>query len=361
MLRVLPLAVAAWASIGVCVAADENRDAPRLNAIDAYIEAEMSRQHIPGVALAIVKAGVPLHIRGYGLANVEHQVPVHVDTVFQSGSIGKPFTAMAVMLMAEEGKLQLDASIRSLLPEAPAQWQRITLRHLLNHTSGIAEPKVDLRRDYTDAEFLQAAFSTPLISEPGQRWRYSSMGYLILGIVVSRGSGEFYGELLRKRVFEPLGMRTARIISERDIIPNRAAGYELTDEGIKNQQWVAPNHNRTADGTLYLSALDYAQWEGGLRSRAVLQPSSWREILQPAALADGTRTGYGFGWELTTTSGGQRIWSHGGGWQGFRTYFRRYDQDEVAFALMANLDVVDTELMVDRIAAIFDVRYEGAH
>src|SRR6185436_15001395 len=148
-------------------------------------------------------------------------------------------------------------------------------RNLLTHTSGIpdyTEGAIDYRRDYTEDEMARLAYPLPLEFVPGTRWSYSNTGYLLLGVVIHRASGTFYGDLLRQRVFRPLGMMTARVISEADIVPHRAAGYELVDGELKNQDWVAPSINTTADGSLYLSLQDYIAWDRGLRAGALLKP-----------------------------------------------------------------------------------------
>ena len=229
--------------------------------IDSVVTVEMAKQKIPGVAIVVVRGSAIRMIKGYGEANVEHHVPVTPQTVFESGSVGKQFTATAVMLMVEDGKLALTDSITKFFPDAPASWKGITVRHLLTHTSGIPDyttDAMDYRRDYTEDEIAHLAFALTPEFPPGSRWNYSNTGYVLLGIIIHKVSGKFYGDVLRDRVFQPLGMKTARIISEADIIPNRAAGYELVDGQLKNQEWVSPTLNTTADGSLYLSATDYA-------------------------------------------------------------------------------------------------------
>ncbi|PYP99407.1 MAG: hypothetical protein DMF82_24930, partial [Acidobacteria bacterium] len=163
----------------------------------------------------------------------------------------KQFTASAIMTLVEDGRLKLDDPITTHLANSPEAWKAITVRHLLTHTSGIpdyTEGTIDLRRDYTEDELAKLAFGLKLEFAPGSRWNYSNTGYLMLGVLVHRASGRFYGDVLRDRVFMPLGMKTARIISEEDIVPHRAAGYRLVGGELKNQEWVAPKLNTTADG-----------------------------------------------------------------------------------------------------------------
>jgi CubicO group peptidase (beta-lactamase class C family) len=316
----------------------------------------MARQKVPGVALAVVDRGTVLKAQGYGLANVEHDVPVRPDTIFQSGSLGKQFTAAAVMTLVEEGKLALDDSVAKYFPEAPEAFRPITVRHLLTHTSGIpdyTEGTIDLRRDYTEEEMARLAFGLKLEFPAGSRWNYSNTGYLLLGVLVHSTSGRFYGDVLRDRVFQPLGMNTARIISEEDIVPHRAAGYRLVGGALKNQEWVAPKLNTTADGSLYFTVLDLVAWDKGLRSRAVLKPESWAAVFEPVRLNSGRSYPYGFGWGVDEVAG-QAVHEHGGSWQGFRTQLTRYLGRDLTIIVLANLAQADPERFVDGIAAIFD-------
>jgi CubicO group peptidase (beta-lactamase class C family) len=324
--------------------------------VEAFIRAEMERQKVPGVAVAIVKQGEVLLAKGYGLANVEHRVPVRPETVFQSGSVGKMFTAAAVLLLVDEGKLALDDSIAKHLPAAPAAWRPITIRHLLTHTSGIPdypEGAFDFRRDYTEDQFARTALGLPLEFPPGARYNYSNTAYDLLGVIVHKISGRFYGDLLHERVFAPLGMKTTRIISEEDIVPDRAAGYHLVKGELKNQEWVSPTLNTNASGSLYFSVLDLVAWERGLRAGAVLKPGSWKQAFEPVRLRSGRTYPYGFGWSLDQVAG-QTVHRHGGSWQGFRTYFARYLGDGLTIAVLANLAQANPGRIVEGVAAILN-------
>jgi CubicO group peptidase (beta-lactamase class C family) len=326
----------------------------RADAIDDYIRAEMARQHVPGLALAILRHGQLVRVQSYGFANLELQVPVHPDTLFQSGAVGKQFTAAAVMLLVEDGKLGLDESIRKYLPDAPRSWAPITIRQLLNHTSGLpTNPNGDIRREYTDDEMLQGLYQRELLFTPGTRWNYSNSGYVTLGIVIKKITGEPYGDLLAKRLFAPLGMQTARQIDDRAIVLNRAAGYQLRNGALRNQEWVSYTANSTADGSLYLSALDYARWEAGVFGRKVLKPESWAEMAQPARLANGATHPYNFGWFLEH-SAGQEIWRHSGGWQGFQAFIIRYRGDELTIVVLANSDSGRPVTMARHVAGLLD-------
>ncbi|MFZ0731772.1 MAG: serine hydrolase domain-containing protein [Candidatus Sulfotelmatobacter sp.] len=309
-------------------------------AVDAYVKSEMQRQHIPGLSLLIAKSGKIVRAEGFGLANIELQVPVKPETVFQSGSVGKQFTATAVMMLVEEGKIGLDDPLTKFFADAPPAWKDVTIRELLSHTAGFGDyPKnFNFRKDWTEDELLKQVESIPLAYEPGTKWDYSNLGYLTLGIVIHRVTGEFYGDFLQQRIFRPLGMTSTRIISEADIVPNRAAGYRLVKGELKNQEWVAPAMNTTADGSLYFSILDLAKWDAALYTEKLLKRSSLNLMWTPVKLKDGetNKGNYGFGWFIEDRKG-HRCVHHDGSWQGFETAIDRYVDDQVTVVALTNL------------------------
>jgi CubicO group peptidase (beta-lactamase class C family) len=356
ILRLVALSLAA-----ASVASAQVANVP-LDRVDEFVRAELERQRVPGVAVAIVSKGELLAAKGYGYSNVEHKVPVIAETIFQSGSLGKQFTSALVMTLVEEGKLGLEDPITRFFPDAPDSWRGIRVRHLLTHTSGIpdyTEQDIDFRRDYTEDDLTEVIYRLTPEFAPGSRWNYSNTGYVLLGILVHKVSGRFYGDLLKERIFTPLGMRTARIITEEDIVPNRAAGYRLVKGELKNQEWVAPMINTTADGSLYLTVLDMVAWDRGLRAKAILKPDSWTRIFSPVTLNSGKTYPYGFGWSVTD-QGGQATQQHGGAWQGFQTYIARYVGDDLTIIVFANLAGANTGRFVEGIAAVFNPRLARA-
>ena len=323
--------------------------------IDEYINLEMQKQRIPGLSIAVIKAGEIALAKGYGTANVEHQVPVKPETIFQSGSVGKQFTATAAMILVEEGKIKLDDRINKYFTDAPESWKDITVRHLLTHTSGMTGyPRdFDFRRDYTEDELLKRAALIPLAFQPGEKWSYSNLGYLTLGVLISKVTGKFYGDFIQERIFKPLDMKTARIISEADIVPNRAAGYRLVNGELKNQEWVSPTLNTTGDGALYLTAIDMAKWDAALYGEKVLKKSTLEQMWTAVKLNNGQTHPYGFGWRLGEARG-RRIVDHGGAWQGFTSYIRRYVDDKLTVVVFSNLARANLENIARSIAWIYN-------
>jgi CubicO group peptidase (beta-lactamase class C family) len=331
-------------------------------AIDRYLQTEMRRQHIPGMSLAVVKNGKPLYVKSYGVATLEHAVPTTPQTVYQIGSIGKQFTAVAVMMLAAEHKLDLDDPLSKYLPEIPSSWGKVTLRLMLNHQSGIPQfttPErqlLDVVHDYTDLELIQLASGQPLDFEPGTDVSYSDTGYVLLGFVINRVAGMFYGDFLQQRIFGPLRMRQTRVISDKDIVPHRASGYEQTKDGaLYNQTYVSPALNRTADGSLYSTVLDLIQWDHALYGDAVLPQA----VLERMWRIDPHRNGqrplyhYGYGWENNRLRD-HRLVEYDGNWQGFQAAMSRYVDKKLTIILLTNRSLCRTLRLGHTVAGLID-------
>src|SRR5579863_5318256 len=321
----------------------------QMKSIDSFVTAELARQHIPGIELGIYSRGRVLLAKGYGLADVELDVPVKAETVFQSGSVGKQFVSAAVMMLVEENKVSLDDSITKYFPDAPASWKPILVKNLLSHTSGLSEYESDdrtgpkgpfyLRLDFTEEELVKKIEAMPIEWAPGENWAYRNTNYVLLGVLIHRVTGKRYEEFLAERIFKPLGMSSTRLISEHDIVPNRASGYELDGGQIKNQEWVSPTFNSTADGALYFNVLDIARWDEALYGTRLLRQSSLDLIWTVYPLNNGKPNpdNYGFAWEMGAQKGHKRI-EHGGAWQGFTCNIARYPDDSITVVALTNLD-----------------------
>jgi CubicO group peptidase (beta-lactamase class C family) len=331
-------------------------------AVDRYLETEMRRQNIPGISLAVVKNGKPLYIKSYGVATLEHNVRTKPQTVYQIGSIGKQFTAVAVVMLANEHKLDLDDPLSKYLPEVPPDWGQVTLRLILNHQSGIPQfttPKrqlLDLVHDYTDLELIHLASAQPLDFEPGTDVSYSDTGYVLLGFVINRVAGMFYGDFLQQRVFAPLGMSRTRIISDADIVPDRASGYEKGESGaLRNQSYVSPALNRTADGSLYSTVLDLIKWDQALYDDAVLPHRQLERMWRIDPHRNGQRPLYnfGYGWESNRLRD-HRLVEYDGNWQGFQAVMSRYDDRKLTIILLTNLSLCRAERLGHTVAGLID-------
>jgi len=330
-------------------AAAASLDALQLQSIDSFIASELARQKIPGLAVGVYSRGKILLAKGYGLSNVELNVAVKPETIFQSGSVGKQFVSAAIMMLVEEGKLSLDDGITKFFPEAPASWKPVLLKNLLSHTSGLSEYETEertgpkgpfyMRLDFTEDELVTKIEALPIEWAPGEKWAYRNTNYVLLGVIIHKITGKPYYEFLGERIFQPLGMTSTRLISEHDIIPNRAAGYELDAGQLKNQEWVSPTFNSTADGTLYFNVLDLAKWDAALYGTQLLRQASLDRLWTVYPLNDNkpNPAGYGFGWEMGKQNDHRRI-EHGGAWQGFTCDISRYPDDSLSVVVLTNLD-----------------------
>lgn len=332
------------------------------DSIDDFVQGQLESLKTPGIALLVMRNGAIVKEQGYGYSNLELRAPVTPDTLFQSGSIGKMFTAAGILLLAQEGKLRLDDRLSMYFPDAPAAWHRVSIRELLTHTSGIKDyaqinsGDLDYRKDYTDDELLAAMQRLPLEFEPGTQWSYSNSGYVVLGLLITRLAGKDYSDFLAERLFKPLGMQTTQLISERRVTPNRAAGYELDNHGVLvNQEWVAPGLNRTADGSLYFSLRDLAAWERALEGRSFMSAKSFTDWWTAVRLTNGSRYPYGFGWVLSEQRG-EPVLRHSGAWQGFEAAIVRYPEQQLAVMILANAAQVDATRIARGVAGLVDDR-----
>ncbi|HZH98022.1 MAG TPA: serine hydrolase domain-containing protein [Fimbriimonadaceae bacterium] len=318
--------------------------------VDDLVLKEMAAAKVPGISLAVIRDGKPIKVKGYGMANLEHQVRVKPETVFQSGSVGKQFTSALILILQQEGKLSIDDPVVKHFPEAKEKWEGVTIRHLLSHTSGLPDMPyhtMNMREDYTEDQLLKFLIDQKVPEKPGEKWRYNNGGYVLLRILAGRVGGKFYGDLLQEKIFGPLGMTTARIIDESAVIPNRAAGYMFHEGKLLNQPWVAPKLNTTADGSLYMTALDMVKWDAALWGEKLLSKASKDAMWTAGKLTSGAPVGgvkneYGFGWMISKVNDHPVI-HHGGAWQGFTSWIGRYPGKKTSVVIFGNLAGVPVE------------------
>lgn len=308
--------------------------------VDDWAATAMKEQSIPGMAVGLFCRGEPLRYAAHGYANLEHEVPVTLDTRFQSGSVGKQFTTALIQLLAREGKLTLDDPIADHIDDAPERWSGITIRQLMNHSAGMGDygDAFDVRTDRTEEELVQMIRDSDLVFTPGEGWRYSNYGYILLGHIARKAGGSYWGDQAKARIFEPVGMATAQVIDDIGIVPRRAAGYNKRDGALQNQWWVSPTLNTTADGALYVTILDMAAWEHALWNRSLLTADELEEAWSPsAATGEEEDQSYGLGWFVATRDGRDYVY-HGGSWQGFNSSISRDTTSGMTVVFLANLD-----------------------
>jgi len=318
--------------------------------VDDVVRAEMRRQNIPGLSLAVLRDGRIVKTEGYGVADIALGTPATPRTVYKIASVSKQFIAAGVMLLVQERRLGLDAPIGRFLDGAPATWSGITVRHLLTHTSGLVReaPGFDPQRVQSDADVIRTAYPLPLRFVPGERWEYSNLGYFALAEVIRRVTGRPWDEYLTEKVFRASGMNAIRTTSTRDSVPNRAVGYRDNDRLLVAGDWPALRPS----GAFLSTVLDLARWDAVLHGDDLLRDSTRRQMWEPVRLGDGTSYPYGFGWQLDSL-GGHRTVHHGGGVPGFRAGFARFVDDGLTVIVLMNLDDVDLESIVRGVARVY--------
>jgi CubicO group peptidase (beta-lactamase class C family) len=325
--------------------------------VDDFIQAAMKSGHLPGVAVAVNQGGKTVKVAGYGFANVELDVPVTPQTVFQIQSVTKQFTATAIMMLAEEDKLSLDAKVSACLEGTPESWKDITVRHLLTHTSGIKdfinEPTASLRLEVTEEEVLKATAARPLNFQPGEKYAYSNSNYHLLAMIIRKLTGSSYGEFLKKRVFDPLVMSQTRVVSWSELVPNRAAGYNLQNRRWRNGQFVAESILSYGGGGILSTAEDMAKWDLALRAEKLLKRSSLDRMWSSAKLNDGTLSGYGFGWSVGGKAPHRYVQHSGGHVTGFTSHIVRFLDDDLSVVVLVNAGYADPGKMAQAIAGSY--------
>jgi D-alanyl-D-alanine carboxypeptidase len=332
----------------------------KADAIDNYIQTRMRSLHIPGLSLAVVRNGQITKTRGYGLADLQLNVPATENTVYELGSVTKQFTATAVMMLVEEGKVCLDDSIMKYFPEAPAAWKHITVRHLLSHTSGIqnhvAVPgylgafRTNLMLETTPArdELLKMFFKLPLEFEPGETWAYDNTGYYLLGMIIEKASGKSYWQFIDEHIFRPLDMNLTRNTDPQRLVPHRASGYEWVKNHYENRPVLLPFIAFSA-GSLLSTVEDLAKWDAALYTEKLLKSSTIEQMWTSTKTRDGTTApfNYGFGWFIDSYQG-HRLVQHTGGTPGFSSAIYRFIDDRLTVIILTNhADMVLDQLAID--------------
>lgn len=336
------LLVLAFAVATVATHADE---------VDDFILEKMNRQHIPGLSLAVIKDAKPVKVKGYGSSNLELGTRVAPETVFKIGSVSKQFIAAGIVLLNQEGKVGYDDSVRKYFEDAPETWQPITLRHLMTHTGGLVResPAFDMLKPRSDAELIRAAYSTPLVFRPGEKYQYCNLGYFMLAEIITRVSGKPWPDYLQSKVFAPLGMNATRATNNEILVPNRASSYAWSEGKYRNAELML---GVRPSGAFISTVLDLAKWDAALYSDSPI-PAQQRQLMwSPIKLNDGTESHYGFGWQLEKV-GQHRLVRHGGTLTGFRAEMSRFIDDRLTVIVLTNAELAKPDGIALRVAAFY--------
>jgi CubicO group peptidase (beta-lactamase class C family) len=294
----------------------------------------------PGASVAIIKDGKVFFSNAYGMADLEARTPAATNTNYRLASVTKQFTAMAVLMLVDRGKLALDSRLTDVLPGAPAYMKSVKIRHLLNHTSGIVDYE-DLVPESQNVQVLDKDVLSLLISIdsvyflPGEKFKYSNSGYSLLALAVEAVSGVPFADFLKKNIFTPLGMNHTLAYQQGiSTVDNRAYGYSRTDTGfLRTDQSVTSAV--LGDGGIYSSVDDLFKWDQALYAGSLIRSSLFEEALTPAKLNDGSRTTYGFGWFVEPYKNTTR-YLHAGSTQGFRNAILRMPDQQLTVIILTN-------------------------
>lgn len=292
-------------------------------------------------SVLVAKDGKPVFNQGYGMADLEWNVPNSPTTRFNIASMTKQFTAAAILLLEDRGKLKIDDLVKKYLPDAPASWEKITIYHLLTHTSGISDdaakyvPGTPDKLDFSD---------TPLNFQAGERWAYSNLGYIVLGYLLERISGQTYAQFLEQNIFKPFGMNDSGMFTFPAVIPRRASGYWPRGKGVENADHFDARLGFSA-GSLYSTTEDLLRWEDGLFGGRLLSPASLQKMITPF------KSDYGCGLYIKRANG-HRMIHHDGNNIGFNSEMAYYPEERIAVIVLANLNGSVTSEIARALAAV---------
>ncbi len=334
-------------------------------AVDRLFE-QWHRPDSPGAAVLVLRDGEVVHARGYGMADLEHGVPVRTNTVFDIASVSKQFGALAVALLEAEGRLSVDDEVRRYIPELPDFGHRITIRHLVHHTSGIRDWPGTLAMggwDYQDVlsfqQILRMAFhQRELNFVPGAEHAYSNTGYNLLAEIVARVSGMSFREFCQERIFAPLGMDDTHFHDDHtEIVPDRAHSYRPVAAGGHRLVW----NSLTALGSssLFTTVEDLAKWVGNFENPVVGGPAVVRRMQERGVLNNGDTIAYAWGQSLGRYRG-LETWSHTGSWAGYRTVLLRFPAQRFAVIILANTSGMNPSGLANRISDLYLADLLGA-
>jgi CubicO group peptidase (beta-lactamase class C family) len=319
--------------------------------MDAVAKAYAEKKGFMGSVL-VAKSGTVLFEKSYGMADLEWDVPNTPDAKFRLGSITKQFTATAILQLQEKGKLSVDDPITKYVEGAPEAWKGITIHHLLTHTSGIPsytdspdfpKPKF-MRLPLSPLEIVMLSKDKPLEFQPGDKFKYDNTGYVLLGYIIEKVTGEKYGEYVQKHIFDALDMKDTGYDWSRTVLKHRASGYSWGGKSYLNADYLDMSLPHAA-GSLYSTVRDLYRWDQSLYTEKVLSKKSLNRMFTPV------KNDYAYGWIVTQGKDRTRI-THGGGINGFSTMITRYPEQQTVVIVLSNVENGDSNGVATRLANI---------
>ena len=355
--QLLPLAATALvvSVLSLPMASAQGLYDSQMTEFDAFVEREMKASGLPGLAVA-VRYGDWTWSKGYGFADLENRLPTDAESAFRLASVTKPMTAVGILELVEEGKIDLDEEVQTYVPYFPEKDHPITIRQLLGHLGGISHYQdYDLEGHFKDHKTTEEAIAVfadfDLVAEPGTRYSYTSYGYNLLGAVIEGASGMPYGDFMRDRVWKPMGMESTRMDDPLDLIPNRVRGYQLINGQLRNSEFIDISSRFAAGGTRS-TVLDLLKFTESLESNVVLELDATRLMLRSLSTADGRFTDYGMGWSVYPLNGRPR-YTHSGGQAETSTRLTWVPIEQFAIALASNLEGANLQVYQEKLVRLF--------
>ena len=323
--------------------------------IDKYIGAQYNKD-TPGVSVLVAKDGKMIYQNAFGVANMELDIKAVKENVFEIGSITKQFTAVAILMLEEQGKLSVEDDMTKYIPDYPTQGKTITIHQLLNHTSGIqsytgmASFRTLARTDMTPTELIDKFKNEPMEFDPGTKFKYNNSGYILLGHIIEVVSGQSYEDFIQTNIFDKVGMTNSYYGSMPRIIPNRASGYSETDTGYRNAEYLSLTLPYAA-GSIMSTTADLLKWQNAISANSLIKRSSLDKAINGSILASGEKIPYGYGWIKGDVNGSTTM-EHSGGIFGYTTNGIFLPEENVYVIGLTNCDCGNVGALVSNIAAM---------
>jgi CubicO group peptidase (beta-lactamase class C family) len=331
--------------------------ADKLRSFEQFVRQQMEKNKVPGLTIGFIKDDY-IWVKGFGYADLENRVPAKAESAYRFASVQKSMTAVAILQLAEQGKINLDAEIQTYVPYFPKKKYPVTVRQLLYHLGGIPhyvnrDVEQHIKEHKTTREAIAIFENFDLVAEPGTKFSYSSYGYNLLGAAIEGASKQTYADYMREHIWQPLGMNDTRMDDPLDIIPNRVRGYQLVNDGLKNSEFVDVS-SRFAAGGIRGTVVNLLEFMKGLNDGKLLSRKSIDFMYAPTTTRAGNisgfkkTAGYAMGWNLVPQQSGLVV-INDGGQQETRTFILNFPAKKFAFAIAQNLERDDDGAIVFRL------------
>ena len=333
--------------ISTCVNAQQQDE------IDRFILKQLNDRKITALSIGIIENGKIVKAKGYGVANLEHKIPASQNTVYKIGSLSKQMVAVGIMTLMQAGKINLTDTVTKFFKDAPTIWNKITIRHLLNHTSGLEResPGFQPLLVQPDSVVIKASYNDPLVFATGTKWQYCNLGYFMLADIIRQVSGKSFSQFMKEEIFSKYGLAATQVTSVTAIVPDRADGYILAGDTLLNAMgYIALRPS----GAFLSSITDMLSWEMLIQNDKLLSKENWKKMWTDTVKIDAANPKteyYGYRWRVSTYKNRPLVY-HGGSLPGFRSTYYLFPADKTASIILTNSDHTNTTAIAQGVADI---------